>query len=285
MPGAGLLGSDFTVHTPDGRRLRAMTSGDGEDLVILEAGLGASGLYWGPVHERIATRARVVAYDRAGYGGSDPDPAVRDLERLAADLDAVIDTVPHRRLVLVGHSWGGPVVRVVAARRRQSGTPVTGLVLVEQSDEHADLYFTRAFGLQSALQDLLSAPLARVGVTRLVNRAMVSELEEPLRSAAVAASSTPSAVRATRAENAHVHDGLRRLRDKPPELGDLPVHVISGRRVGRIERAGRDALSRAHRTTAERLERGRYIEAHNSGHLVPVTEPDLVATAALTLLP
>ncbi|RIJ44037.1 alpha/beta fold hydrolase, partial [Clavibacter lycopersici] len=136
-PGAGLLGRDVTVTTADGRRLRAMVAGDGDDLVVLEAGLGGSGLTWGPVHGILARTHRVVAYDRAGLGGSDPDPAPRDLDRLADDLEAVVAAFPHRRLVLVGHSWGGPVVRVAAARRIARGLPTAGVVLVDPSDERA----------------------------------------------------------------------------------------------------------------------------------------------------
>src|SRR5690606_19838844 len=99
LPGAALLGRDFFVETEDGRMLRCMTDGDGDDLIVLEAGLGASGLSWGPVHRRIAEHARVVAYERAGYGASTPDTATRDLDRLSHDLLAVIRSVPHRRLV------------------------------------------------------------------------------------------------------------------------------------------------------------------------------------------
>ena len=45
LNGNGFLGEDLFIEAADGRRLRAMLSGQGEDLVGLEAGLGASGLY------------------------------------------------------------------------------------------------------------------------------------------------------------------------------------------------------------------------------------------------
>ncbi len=68
------LGRAVTVTAPDGRRLRAMVAGEGDDLVVLEAGLGGSGLTWGLVHGILARTHRVFAYDRAGLGDSDPDP-------------------------------------------------------------------------------------------------------------------------------------------------------------------------------------------------------------------
>ena len=119
-----------------------MVRGDANDLVVLEAGLGFSGLYCGFVHESLAARTRVVADERAGFGGSDPDSRPRTLARLAANLDSVIDAFPYRWLVLVGHSWGGPIVRTVAALRLQRGLPLNGLVLLDQSDANSEMYFS-----------------------------------------------------------------------------------------------------------------------------------------------
>src|SRR5690625_2269342 len=108
--------SERWVPTADGRHLHVVVAGTGTDLVVLEAGLGAGALSWGPVLELLAPHCRVVAYDRAGYGRSDPDLRPRDLSRLADDLITVVGAVDHARLVLAGHSWGGPVVRLAAAR-------------------------------------------------------------------------------------------------------------------------------------------------------------------------
>ena len=104
IPGEGLLGEDRMLDLSDDRRIRTMVRGGANDLVVLEAGLGFSGLCWGLVHQALAARTRVIAYERSGFGGSDPDRRPRTLARLAADLDSVIDAFPHRRLVLVGHS-------------------------------------------------------------------------------------------------------------------------------------------------------------------------------------
>jgi pimeloyl-ACP methyl ester carboxylesterase len=50
--------------------------------------------------------------------------------------------------VLVGHSWGGPIVRVAAA-----GVPerIAGLVLVDQTDEGCDMFFSSASERQARL--------------------------------------------------------------------------------------------------------------------------------------
>src|SRR5699024_12787823 len=74
--------SEQWVATTDGRQLRAVVAGTGTDLVVLEAGLGAAALTWGPVMEHLAPHCRVLAYDRAGYGRSHPGPGARDLSPL-----------------------------------------------------------------------------------------------------------------------------------------------------------------------------------------------------------
>lgn len=284
LPGAGLLGEDRMITTADGRQLRTMVRGQGANLIVLEAGLGVSGLYWGPVHERLAGGATVVAYERAGYGGSDLDDQPRDVARLATDLDAVIDAFPHQRLVLVGHSWGGPIVRVVATRRLEDGQPVDGAVLVDQSDENADMFFTPAVRRQFALSASLMVPLARMGLLASATRKQTAGLPGVLHAATVQASSSRAAARATADEQCHVVEGLRGLRDNPLNLGQLPVRVISGQVAGFLEKKLRATIVQAHQVTAGGLKDARFVPARASGHMVPITEPELVVAEVLSLL-
>lgn len=287
LVGGGLLGEDRFVRTPDGRRLRVMVAGDGDDLIMLESGLGASGLHWGPVHERIGEHTLVATYERAGYGASDPDPVrPRDLERLADDLQTVVDALPHRRLVLVGHSWGGPIVRTLAARLNTQGRPVAGLLLVDPTDEGALQAFDSP--LNRFLNPLLHAtavPLTRLGVLRFLLRRAFAELPQPLRDAVVDASGTVEAAKEIIAENPHMGRSLRRFADAPPQIGDVPLTVISGQWSGsKFGRRMRAPVLQAHRDTAQAHPGGRLVRAERSGHLVQVTEPELVATEALALL-
>jgi pimeloyl-ACP methyl ester carboxylesterase len=284
LPGAGLLGRDFFVETDDGRMLRCMISGDGDDLVVLEAGLGVSGLSWGPVHNLIAEHTRVVSYERAGYGASTPDAETRDLDRLTADLLTVIRAVPHRRLVLVGHSWGGAIVRRAAEALRAEGAVPAGLVLVDHSDEHASLYFGSAFRFGVGMQRSLLPLFARLRILAPVMGSLVAGLDEPLRTAVLSASTTLDAARETAEEYRHVVAGLTELRERPVDLADIPLTVISGLARPRHGARQRAELVAAHQLTVQQHPGARFVGDARSEHLVPFTAPQLVADEALALL-
>jgi pimeloyl-ACP methyl ester carboxylesterase len=116
-------------------------------LVIFEAGGGAGVQLASPVFGEIAKVAPVLAYDRAGLGGSEPDdqsPTPRHvaerLHRLLAELEL---SPPY---VLVGHSWGGPLVRMFVATYPNE---VAGVVYLDPTDlrtRQQDLEHLRAAG-------------------------------------------------------------------------------------------------------------------------------------------
>ena len=92
----------------------------------------------------IAPRFRVCAYDRAGYGFSDPGPRPRDGAAIARDLDQALRAARiSGPFIVVGHSAGGLYVRLFADRRPGD---VVGMVLVDPSVEYQDKRFAAAFG-------------------------------------------------------------------------------------------------------------------------------------------
>jgi pimeloyl-ACP methyl ester carboxylesterase len=132
------------VRLPDHRQMNFRCLGHGAPTVILESGFGAGSQAWGMTQPKIASGARVCAYDRAGYGFSDPGPMPRDGAAVARDLDfglkaAGIDG-PY---VVVAHSAGGLYARLFAARRRKE---VVGLVFVDSSVEHQTQRMEAIFG-------------------------------------------------------------------------------------------------------------------------------------------
>ena len=67
--------------------------------------------------EQLATFCRVVVFDKAGVGLSDPVPRVRTLDDRAAEVEAVMDAVGFGKAVVFGLSEGGPAAIVFAATR------------------------------------------------------------------------------------------------------------------------------------------------------------------------
>jgi pimeloyl-ACP methyl ester carboxylesterase len=111
------------------RKLNVNLSGSGGPTVILCAGGGGSTLHWGMVQGSLARANRVLAFDRAGMGFSDPGPFPRTTSRVVSDLRAALvalDLGPP--YVLVGHSMGSFDARLFAFLHPDE---VVGMVLVD----------------------------------------------------------------------------------------------------------------------------------------------------------
>ena len=106
-PGAGVSERDITVR--DGRMLHVYDDGDPDGNVVVEHhGTPGCGLRYAPDVELARERGlRVVAYDRAGYGGSTPSPG-RSVADVAADIEDVADALGIERFVALGGSGGCP---------------------------------------------------------------------------------------------------------------------------------------------------------------------------------
>lgn len=103
----------------------------GAPAVVLGASPGERAcLGWSAVLPQLAPGIRWVAYDRAGLGGSDPDPSPT-LDSHIGDLVAIIEHTGGPA-ILGGASWGGLIAEVAALRH---SALVAGLVLADPSDE------------------------------------------------------------------------------------------------------------------------------------------------------
>lgn len=141
------------VKLSDGRALNLRCSGEGEPVVMLEAGGNTDSSTWYLVQPRLAQLTRTCAYDRAGYGFSDEGPYPRDLKADVADLHALIQTLDRKMpVVLVGHSLGSNIVRKYV---QLFPNGVAGMVLVDPPEQGAD------DGMPLEWQSLLASKLAQ----------------------------------------------------------------------------------------------------------------------------
>jgi pimeloyl-ACP methyl ester carboxylesterase len=292
------------IHNGDGGRLHLVAMGEGGPSVILDAGIGASSLSWSLVQPLVARFARVYAYDRAGYGWSEP-PQLEDGPRIASRLAGEL-----RRLlraaevpgpyILVGHSFGGYVARMYA-----EGWPVevAGLVMLD-SPSAGDWAHPSAERRRQhrggALFSRIGGTLARLGVVRyllnrlgrgskgapvavtrlfgpgaldLVTRMVGQVMKYPpgLRAVAQAHWSRPAPFFTLADHLEHLPESAQEVQACRP-LGDLPFVVMTQSNPTSERAAQQDAM-------ACQSTRGRHIIAREGGHWLLLDQPALVAQA------
>lgn len=256
----------------DGIESHLFCIGNGTPTVIFESGLDVDGLLaWSNVQPQIAELTRACAYDRAGIMWSAPRGGVRDAKTLVAELRALLANASEAPpYVMVGHSLGGPLVRVFA--EAAGADAVKGVVLVDSSHPEQ---LTRA-----PLPDGDGAPpatllrvLSATGVLRLMDEQGDPGLSEEARLRAGAF--CPQSVPALLAEYAALDATFQQAGASAP-LGDRPLVVLTAldkppelREPWQVLQRELAALST---NSDQRL-------VPNSGHYIQHEHPDVVVTA------
>jgi pimeloyl-ACP methyl ester carboxylesterase len=117
-----------------GYKLRLQVAGAGSPVVVLDCGFGDALEVWDKVFPEVARFTRVVAYDRAGLGKSEPGRQPRSFTQIATELHTLL----HRAnieppYILVGHSMGAADVRGFAHLFKEE---VAGIVFVDPISEN-----------------------------------------------------------------------------------------------------------------------------------------------------
>jgi len=209
-----------------GRKLHIACTGTGSPTVVFQAGLAQGSADWGRIAPAVAANSRVCVYDRAGRGGSDPVAAPQDGAAVADDLHALLGKAGESGPYLfVGHSTGGPYVRVYASRYPDE---VAGMVLLDP--QPADAFTSLPDYPKSydaiRLSASLFTPLARLGLFRLVYALIPSDLPSPAAEAERAEQSLPRLQEGQRDEFAVIPTTLSQARELTT-LGDKPLIVVS----------------------------------------------------------
>lgn len=117
-----------------GPTLRMLIAGRaGGPTVVFEAGAGGPLETWTLVQPGVSRFASTISYDRAGNGLSSKGATPRDGRHVASELHTALRKAHLRPpYVLVGHSLGGPYIRIFAGMYPDQ---VAGLVLVDPTQE------------------------------------------------------------------------------------------------------------------------------------------------------
>jgi len=98
-----------TATAADGIPIAYTDQGEGDVAVLLIHGWSGSKNIWSANTDGIAAEHRVVAIDLAGHGESGSGRAGWPLADFAKDVRAVVDELGLEKVILVGHSMGGPI--------------------------------------------------------------------------------------------------------------------------------------------------------------------------------
>jgi pimeloyl-ACP methyl ester carboxylesterase len=251
-------------------------SGSGDTCVVFESGNGSGRTLWDPVLPLLRDIAHTAAYDRAGRGRSSRAEPPQSLDDMAATLVALVKALAPSRVILVGHSMGGLIVRRAAG---QLSPRAAGLVLVDPTPDAAPIYddwaatasrTDRILAVQQALARC--RPLMR-RLTRSYGRMFPPDTY----GAMLAEDFTPAGVAQTRRELRAFATGVAEFRSRPPRPPECDVIVISATRANRFQARNLDIIRDYQRQYAEQV--GGQFEDADSEHIVPVERPGQVAAA------
>ncbi len=285
-----------------GYRLHLNCQGEGTPAVILDAALGASSISWSLVQPEVARFTQVCAADRAGLGWSDAGPMPRTAGRVADELRVLLEraAIPPP-YVLVGHSFGGLVMRIFAKRYAKEAA---ALVLVDPAHpedwirpapkEQAQIdrgvrlcrrgTIAARWGIARSVVALVNigALTPARGLAKLVSRGALASADESI--LAPMWKLPPETRRPLRyfwtqtkffeALESQIgsicESAAETLVAAEDGYGDLPLVTISCADPGSHRMRQQEALARL-------STRGRHVIASSSGHWVPLDEPQLVA--------
>lgn len=277
--------------------------------MIFDAALGASSVSWSLVQPEVARVTQACAYDRAGFGWSDAGPLPRTAGRVAAELRELLRRagVPPP-YVLVGHSFGGFVTRLFAARYRSD---CAGLILVDPAHpedwlepaEHERRRIERGVRLcrHGAMAARLGiaravAALVRIGalaparaLVGLVSRGGLRREDESIlapmwklppeaRRPLARFWTEPKFFDALGSQIASICESARDVASTTPAgFGDLPLITISSAAAAPERLRQQESLARL-------SSRGRHIVAPESGHWIPLDQPSVIVEAIVGMV-
>lgn len=94
--------------------------GEGNEIFVLENGIGRSMYEWYPIAKELAKSGKVVLYHRAGYGKSVCSEKKRTIGQIAEELRELLNQLEiHQPVILAGYEFGGLCVQQFARKYKE----------------------------------------------------------------------------------------------------------------------------------------------------------------------
>ncbi len=144
-----------SVHVP-GAELAYAAHGEGSPLLLVH-GIAERAESWAPVVAQTSATARVIAYDRRGYGDSSaPEPYGRTtVAEQAEDAAALLEAVAGGPAIVCGRDLGALVALDLAKRHRRLVVGVAAIdpLLLAFSSTATEVLSTERLALEESLRD------------------------------------------------------------------------------------------------------------------------------------
>jgi pimeloyl-ACP methyl ester carboxylesterase len=251
----------------NGAQMHVICQGNGEQALVLQAGIGGGALDWLPVMENMANEFRVCAFDRFGQDWSDPAPMPRTFADAADELHVAVLALGLEHPIVVGHSLGGAVAQIYAGRY-----DVAGLVLVEGLTLDATAEVTDRLGTYQHLDWA-----ARLGLLRPMGLLMAnSAYPEELRAEMRALRARSLTLLQFSAEGALAARNAAEALAAAEQNMDAPMLIIA---AGNSELPESDVLLESLQDLAERNEDSTFQLVADARHYIIASHPQFVADA------
>jgi pimeloyl-ACP methyl ester carboxylesterase len=290
------------VELADGRRLNLHCTGSGRPVVVFESGLGDSTKAWGLVQPELSQQTRSCSYDRAALGFSDGAETSRNAANAVQDLRALLNAAGEQPpFVLVGHSYGGMIVKLFAFSHPRD---VAGVVLVDPSHEDVgrELFeidpesLQRNIGYLESLQSCIEAPAFPADAASDLSRLCVAEAgpaySDAIRSADRLLATKPHRIAAWVSEMRSIwRESADQVRNAARPLGNTPVVVLTkapsppaANETPELRARKNAVLSRQHDETVALSSKGVRMLVEGTGHYIQLDHPSAVIDAIRSVL-
>jgi pimeloyl-ACP methyl ester carboxylesterase len=126
--------SKRTVAASDGLKLVCEVGGQGDTALIFLHGWCGDRAYWKNQVSAFAPDYRVVTMDQAGHGESGKDRDQWTVASLGQDVESVVKALELNRVIVIGHSMGGPVGLIAAKRMPGKIVAVIGVDTIQNAE-------------------------------------------------------------------------------------------------------------------------------------------------------